>query len=68
MNDNELNSAWNAAPLTTRAMTIIETDILIHIFGGDATPENCDKAHKTAVRCAERIREELRNTITHKPL
>ena len=54
------NKGWSNASLLTKAIIIIETDILLDIFKGEATTENCEIAHSIAVRTAKRIVDEIR--------
>ena len=53
------NKGWDKASLLTKAIIIIETDILLDIFKGEATTENCNVAHDVAVRTAKRIVDEI---------
>ena len=53
------NKGWDKASLLTKAIIIIETDILLDIFKGEATTENCEIAHSIAVRTARRIIDEI---------
>mgnify|MGYP000892723800 FL=1 len=53
------NKGWDRASLLTKAIIIIETDILLDIFKGEATTENCEIAHNVAVRTAKRIINEI---------
>ena len=53
------NKGWDKASLLTKAIIIIETDILLDIFKGEATTENCEIAHNVAVRTAKRIINEI---------
>jgi len=54
------NESWEKASLKTRMMIIIETDILIDAFSGNASTENCDTAHRIAVRLSEKLLEEIK--------
>ena len=53
------NKGWDKASLLTKAIIIIETDILLDIFKGEATTKNCEIAHNVAVRTAKRIINEI---------
>lgn len=53
------NNGWDKSSLLTKAIIIIETDILVDIFNGEATTENCNVAHDVAVRTAKRIINEI---------
>ena len=53
------NKGWDKASLLTKAIIIIETDILLDIFKDEATTENCNVAHDIAVRTAKRIVDEI---------
>ena len=53
------NNGWDKTSLLTKAIIIIETDILLDIFKGEATTENCNVAHSIAVRTAKRIINEI---------
>ena len=57
---NAWDKGWDKTPLLTKAIIIIETDILLDIFKGETTTENCDIAHSIAVRTAKRIMNEIR--------
>lgn len=56
---NAWNNGWDKSSLLTKAIIIIETDILLDIFKGEATTENCNAAHDIAVRTAKRIINEI---------
>ena len=56
---NAWDKGWDKASLLTKAIIIIETDILLDIFKGEATTENCEIAHSIAVRTARRIIDEI---------
>lgn len=62
MNDltEAYDKAWNNASLLSKAIVIIETDIIISAFHGEATTEDCEMAHRIAVRSAERIIKEIK--------
>lgn len=53
-----INESWANTPLRTRYIIIIETQLLISMFHGETTNDNCNEAHKIAVRMADRLLDE----------